>query len=176
MLAIVLILALEAVQEREELLFPARIDNRAPAFSLDDLSGKRRASSEFEGHAGVVIAFLRSDHSEAETTLRRLERLACRMRGRDVVLVGIDVTELVPLEQIRRHYQHAGVELPILVDDHRTVARRYEVDNAPAFYLLDRQAIVRYRGDLDGLAAAIEETLAGKPVTNPQTGPWSGGL
>lgn len=155
------LLLFPAAQEPAELEFPARIDNRAPAFSLYDLEGRPRHSRTFEGRAGLVFIFATVDDAHDALT-----RLKCRYAKRDVELVLIDVTKDVHPSVLRKRYAERKLGVPVLLDEQEVVARRYQIRDTPAAYLIDRRGVIRYRGDpRKPLRKALDEVLAGKTVT-----------
>jgi peroxiredoxin len=155
------LLLFPAAQEPEELEFPARIDNRAPAFSLYDLEGRPRHSRTFEGRAGLLFFFATIDDSRDA-----LARLKCTYANRDVEIVLIDVTKDVHTSVLRKRYAERKLGLTVLLDEQEVVARRYGIRDTPAAYLIDRRGVIRYRGDPGKpLRRALDEVLAGKAVT-----------
>ena len=70
---------------------------------------------------------------------------------------------------------------PYLYDETQAVAKAYEAACAPDFYVFDKDRKLAYRGQLDGsrpgnsipvsghdLRAALDEVMAGKPVSTDQ--------
>ena len=160
-LTLALWLLFSVAQQREELEFPAHIDNRAPAFSLYDLEGRLRHSRTFEGRAGLVFAFLTVDDAPDA-----IVKLTCAYAKRDVEFVIVDVTKNVRTAELRKRYENLRLGIPVLFDEERVVTERYVIRNTPTTYLLDARGVIRYRGDPGKpLRAALEEMLAGKEVT-----------
>ncbi len=155
-------LLLADAQQRVEPEFPARLGNRAPPFSLYDAAGRARHLSEFEGHAGLVVVFMKAEQAAAQR--RTLTRLACAYAKRDVVFLAVDVTEYVPRARLARQYAAAALDMPLLFDEEGTVARRYEIRGTPTVFLLDKISVIHYRGELGkALRRALDEMLAKRP-------------
>ena len=153
----------------------ARIDNKAPAFALNDYEGKRHRSREFEGHWGLVIVFMESDSEECAAYYQRILKLQCRYDKKDVKFLGIDLTPRPRGQKIMADYRDAGINFPILRDTKRIIARQYEVRFVPTVFFLDKNMVLRYRGVIDDnateatvtlryLEKAIKAHLAGKEI------------
>ena len=168
--------------------FTLQIGDRAPEFRLPAIDGKTYALSDFAGDA-VLVIFFTCNHcpyvtGSDEDTRRTVEKFS----GSGVRFVAInsnsrntysedDFPHMV--ERMRKH----GFPWVYLHDEAQEVARAYGALRTPHFYVFDRERRLIYTGraidqprqsekakthDLD---RALEEHLAGKPVTVPVTNP-----
>ena len=164
-------------------------------FALLDPYGKERHLSDYADRPVVVIAFLGTECPLARLYAPRLTTLAKRFDGQRVVFLGVDSNAQDSLTDLKNFASASGIEFPILKDLNNRLADRLHVTRAPAVYVLDRQRVVRYSGRIDDqyglqasergprvsyqlkvprredLAVAIDELLAGKPVSVAQTEP-----
>jgi peroxiredoxin len=162
-------------------------------FALLDSYGKVRHLSDYADRPVVVIAFLGTECPLARLYAPRLATLAKRYDGQRVVFLGVDSNAQDSLTDLKNFASANGIEFPILKDLNNRLADRLHVIRAPAVYALDRQRMVRYLGRIDDqyglqasergprvsyqlkaprreyLALAIDELLAGKPVSVAQT-------
>ena len=168
--------------------FTLQIGDRAPQFQLPATDGKTYALSDFAGDE-VLVVFFTCNHCPYVTGSDEATReTAEKFGGRGVRFVAInsnsrhtypedDFPHMV--ERMREH------KFPwiYLHDETQDVARAYGALRTPHFYVFDRERRLVYTGRaLDNprqaekaktheLERALEEHLAGKPVTVPVTNP-----
>ncbi len=159
----------------------------APAFSLSDTtSGAPRRLEDFAERDGLLVMFICAHcpfvlHVESE-----LARLAAdyRPKGLGVVAISSNSTTTHPQdapEHLRAMAQRVGFDFPYLHDATQEVAMAYTAACTPDFFLFGRDFRLAYRGRLDGsrpgndvpltgqdLRSAIDDILAGRPVTGDQ--------
>lgn len=151
----------------------------APDFTLKDTAGRQHALKDYRGRL-IVIGFIavRCPVSNAYNT--RIRELADEYRPRGVVFLGVNSNANEPVAEIKAHAAEHGFGFTILKDDDNRVADRYGAARTPEMYLVDEQGVLRYHGRVDNsieprqvktrdLSAALDEVLAGKPVTTPET-------
>jgi mono/diheme cytochrome c family protein len=174
---------------------PARADGDRPAAvtpgakvpnsnSLRDLHGNRRPLHGFKGYKAVVLAFLGCDCPVSNVYLPGLLALEKKYRPQRVQFLAVYPNESENLDQVAMHAYDRDVPFPVLKDFGQRLADALGVTRVPAVVVLDGDFVLRYRGRVDDqygvaarrpqatradLAAAIEEVLAGKPVSVPET-------
>jgi hypothetical protein len=99
-----------------------------------------------------------------------------------VAFLGIDANEQDGITQIAHLAREHHIEFPILKDVGNAVADQLGAQRTPEVFVLDEKRVVRYWGRVDDqygvgysrprltrrdLAVALEELLAGKPVSQP---------
>src|SRR5206468_2843991 len=114
----------------------------------------------------------------------RLVELAGEFEGRGVAFVGINSNREDALSALGRYARLHHIPFPLLKDVGNVVADRFGAERTPEAFVLDGRRVVRYRGRIDDqygvglrrdrptrrdLAVALEELLAGKPVSVPVT-------
>jgi peroxiredoxin len=153
-------------------------------FTLPDHHGTGRSLSEWRESKLVVVAFLGVECPLAKLYARRLDEIRRRYSRRGVAVIGINSNQHDPLRDIRRFVQVYELGFPILKDPDNQVADRFGATRTPEVFLLDAARRIRYRGRVDDqhgvglqrslatrhdLTEAIDELLAGLPVTRPET-------
>jgi hypothetical protein len=103
-----------------------------------------------------------------------------------VAFLAIDSNQQDSLAQMAHLARAHRIEFPLLRDPGNAVADRFSAQRTPEVFVLDSERVIRYRGRVDDqygigyarpapkqrdLAAAIDEVLAGKPVSRPITEP-----
>ena len=173
---------------RNGMSFTLQIGDSAPAFRLPATDGKTYALEDFAGDP-VLVVFFTCNHcpyvtGSDEATRKTAEKFA----SRGVRFVGInsnsantyaedDFPHMV--ERMREH------KFPwvYLHDQSQEIARAYGALRTPHFYVFDRDRRLVYTGravdhprqaekaTTADLERALEEHLAGKPVSVPVTNP-----
>jgi thiol-disulfide isomerase/thioredoxin len=151
--------------------------------TLRDVRGNRRALRSF-GDRAVVVAFVGTDCPLSNLYLPALVELEKRYRPRHVQFLAVYPNESEDLDQVAAHASDRDVPYPVLKDCGQRLADALGVRRVPAVALLDGDGVLRYRGRVDDrygpgyrrdqatrddLAQALDEVLAGKPVSVAET-------
>ncbi len=177
-----------------------RIGDAAPDFSLKGVDGKSYKLADFKTAPVLMVVFL-SDHCPyshaAETRLLPLVTQA-KSRGLGVVAIcpnnpdAMAISELGytkygdSYKEMKLYAKERGFTFPYLYDgETQTTAKAYGCLCTPHVFLFDRDRRLRYMGRFDDsrfaeastvrsadTRNAVEEMLAGKPVTTPVTKPF----
>jgi peroxiredoxin len=172
----------------------AAVGQPAPAFTLTDTNGKTRTLAEFKGKTVVLewtnpgCPFVRKHYDSAN-----LPGLQKEFTGKDVVWLAVNSTEkaasdYLPPQQLARWIQDkSGAPTAVLMDEEGTVGKAYGARTTPHMYIVDPQGTLVYAGGIDSIASArasdiktatnyvrqgLDETLAGKPISQAQTPPY----
>src|SRR5262249_1958583 len=131
-----------------------------------------------------VMAFLGTDCPLAKQYGPRLAELAKEFERRGVSFLSIDANQQDSMTAIARFAKDSGIEFPILKDVGNMLADRMGARRTPEAFVLDSDRCIRYWGGIDDqfgigysrakpgrrdLAEALDELLAGKPVSLPTT-------
>ncbi|MEO1524664.1 MAG: redoxin domain-containing protein [Planctomycetota bacterium] len=154
-------------------------------FALDNCYGKKVALSEFGERELVVLAFLGTECPLAKLYGPRLNQLQEEF-GEDVQIIGINSNNQDSLTEIASFVHRHDIEFPMLKDVGNRVADELSAERTPEVFLLGKDRTVLYHGRIDDqygvgysrektvkreLAQAIQEALAGKPISVPSTEP-----
>ncbi len=152
--------------------------------TLRDQYGQETSLAEIKSPA-IAIAFLGTECPLAKLYAPRLAELATRFEG-DVTFLGVNSNVQDSLTEVAAYAQRHGIKFPILMDNQHELADQLEAERTPHVFLLDEQRNVCYSGRIDDqygisvartkpqrqdLAVAIEELLAGKPISVAKTAP-----
>ena len=159
---------------------PAKIEN----FSLRDYRGKLHALADYADSKCVVVAFVGVDCPLARLVAPRLARMSRDFQEQGVTFLAIDANSQDSLSRLAQFAREHDLPFPVLKDPGNAVADRFGAERTPEIFLLDQQCAVRYHGRVDDqnlvgrqrphptrddLKLALEELLAGKPVSVPET-------
>src|SRR5579871_788079 len=170
----------------------------APAFAADAIGiGKAVAPFELRDYLGtphplaelaksklVVVAFLGTDCPLANRYADRLVELDKEYGPRGVAFVAVDSNQQDSLAQMAHLARVHKIDFPLLKDPGNVVADQFGAQRTPEVFVLDHGFVLRYRGRIDDqygigylrpaakerdLANALDDLLAGKPVSRPVT-------
>jgi hypothetical protein len=163
---------------------PARPDNvgrKVEALPLVDLAGKPVTLGE---RSALVIVFLSSECPIASSYVGIVADLARDLAAKKVAFVAVFPADADAAE-VKRQAQSAKLECVLCRDEKQRAAEALQARNTPEAFVLDRDSVLRYRGRIDDawasrgtrkarterhdLRLALEELLAGKPVSLPLT-------
>ncbi|MBX9789026.1 MAG: redoxin domain-containing protein [Pirellulales bacterium] len=161
-----------------------RVGRKIDDFSLRDFRGKQHSLGELSDEKLLVVVFLGTDCPLVKLYAPRLQELATEYAERGVEFVAINSNLQDTVTKIGAFAQRAGIKFPILKDADSAIADRFGAERTPEAFVLDGDGVVQYRGRIDDqfgvgfqrpqvgrkdLAIAIDELLAGKPVSMPET-------
>jgi peroxiredoxin len=160
------------------------IGQKVDGFQLSDFRGKQHSLADFADNRIVVMAFLGTECPLAKLYGPRLVALADELADDGVAFVGVNSNTHDSNSEIAAYAQRHEIGFPLLKDLGNRLADAAGARRTPEVFVLDQDRIVRYWGRIDDqygigyardeptrhdLREAIEELLAGKPVSCPVT-------
>jgi peroxiredoxin len=163
------------------------LGTRAPNFSLPDVvSGKTITLADFAAKEALLVMFICQHCPYVKHIEPELERLSEDYKNKSLGIVAISSNSIeshpqdAP-EHLKEMAQRLNFFFPLCFDESQEAAKAYTAACTPDFFLFDNQQKLVYRGQLDDsrpsnnielngndLRQAIEETLAGQPVSIEQ--------
>src|SRR4051812_21384658 len=169
----------------------ARVGQPAPDFALKDQDGKDVKLADYKGKIVVIHWFnadcpFVQDHYKQKT----FAKLGEKYGDKGVVQLAIDSSEDASAAADKKFADANGVKYPILVDAGGKVAKAYQAKTTPHMFVIDKDGKVVYKGAIDNdpdtekpekdrvnyVAKALDEILAGKPVSTPETKSYGCGV
>jgi len=166
--------------------FTIDIGTKAPDFTLKGVDGKMHSLS---GHADkkAVVVIVSCNH--CPTAIQYEDRIAeiqkdYAGKGVQVIVINGNETDGHPTDSFDHMVTRAkekGFNFPYLRDDSQEVVRAYGAVRTPEVFLLGADRKLAYHGRIDDnaddpkkvkrqdLRVALDEVLAGKPVSVPKT-------
>ncbi len=157
---------------------------KVASFTLRDFRGAESSLEQFAAKKAVVLAFVGCECPVAKLYGPRLATLAKAYEAQGVQFLGIDANQQDGVSQIARFARDSGIAFPILKDVNNVLADQLGVERTTEVVVLDGERTIRYRGRIDDqynvgisrttttqndLSAALDELLAGKPISKPAT-------
>lgn len=149
-------------------------------FMLRDIHGKEWSLHDQKNKATVIV-FLSCECPMSNAYVKSVNDIAAKYRDRGVAVIGINANKEESTKQMAAHAKEYGITFPLLRDEDLIAARALGVKVNPEAVVLDEKFVVRYRGRIDDgytermrpapkttrfdVTAALDELLAGKPVT-----------
>ncbi len=162
----------------------APLGKKIDRFALKDTAGKTWSLADLKDRKAVVVVFLGTQCPINNAFLPRLAELHKTYSARGVQFLAINANRQDSPRQIAEHAREYKIPFPVLRDEGGAVADRFGARRTPEAFVLDAERKVRYQGRIDDqfgvgyqrpqptrhdLAAALDEVLAGKPVSQPST-------
>lgn len=157
----------------------------APDFSLPDVGGGGAVRlADFAGKPALLVMFLCAHCPYVVHVRGVLVKLAKDYPSAAFVAISSNDAVRYPddgPDGLRRMATDCGFPFPMLFDETQEVARSYQAECTPDFFLFDADRRLAYRGRLDestpgngkpltgsDLRAALDAALAGRPAPEPQ--------
>ncbi|MBX3414081.1 MAG: redoxin domain-containing protein [Pirellulales bacterium] len=161
------------------------LGRKIESFELEDAERRPVRYSDYVRDAkATVVAFLGIECPLAKAYATRLADLERSYAERGVKVVAIDSNEQDSLSELMQFSRANQFGFPLLKDPGQKIADRFGAQRTPEFFLLDADQVIRYHGRFDDqygvgyqrpevnrrdLATALNELLAGQPISVPST-------
>jgi len=170
------------------------VGTAAPDFSLTDSNGKAHSLSQYKGKYVVLewfnpeCPFVKKHYGSDN-----MQKLQQEYTSKGVVWLTIDSNapgaegNMTPEQAQKIMSSWKTHQTALLLDPESKVARSYGAKNTPDMIVINPEGKIVYEGAIDNKAtpnpndipsstnyvkAALDESLAGKPVSNPATKPY----
>ena len=165
----------------------------APDFAITDSAGDTRTLAEFKGK--VVVLEWTNDGCPFVQKHYQGNMQALQAEAAEAGAVWLSVISSAPgkqghvsgAEADALNAERGAAPTAVLFDPDGTVGRAYDAKTTPHMYVIDPAGTLVYAGGIDSIPsadpadiaeadpyfrAALQETLAGKPVSQPSTRPY----
>jgi len=149
-------------------------------FSLKDVNGKVHSLSDYKDSKGIVLMFIATQCPVSNAYNSRMVELYNEYSKKNIAVIGINSNKQESIEEIKNHSAENVFKFPVLKDVNNVIADKFQAGHTPEIFVLNSNYEVLYHGRIDDsrdesevekrdLAAALNEILSGKPVSNPET-------
>jgi peroxiredoxin len=162
------------------------VGKKTGSFVLKDANGKEFSLAQWKEKKAIVVVFLSFECPVSTSYSPRLAELAKTFEERGVAFLGICPCE-EDAERVAKQAEEFKIPFPVLADAELAAADALQAAFTPEAFVLDKDRVIRYRGRIDNsyaarlkrnpqttrhdLKLALEEMLAGKPVSEAVTQP-----
>ncbi len=159
---------------------PALSMDQAENFTLNDYNGNKHELRDYTNNKAIVVMFIATRCPVSNDYNERMIELYEDYADKSVTFLGINSNKIEPVKEMKEHAEKHGFQFPVLKDHENVIADRFSATRTPEVYVLDPELNVVYHGRIDDsqresqvesqdLRKALDEVLAGKPVSNPET-------
>ena len=163
------------------------LGTKAPDFELTDVvTGRPVSRRDVAGAKGMLVMFICRHCPFVKHLQNELAAIGRDYSGRGVGVVAISANDVASHPEdsptkLAYQAQELNFAFPYLFDESQQVARAYDAQCTPDFFLYDADGALVYRGQLDegrpgneipvtggDLRAALEALIAGRPISSEQ--------
>lgn len=163
------------------------LGNSAPDFRLPDVvTGKVVARSDVAGPKGMLVMFICRHCPFVKHVQDELAKMGRDYAGRGVGIVAIGSNDAATYpedgpQSLAEMAKELRFGFPYLYDESQEIARAYDAQCTPDFFLYDANRALVYRGQLDDsrpgngvpvtgrdLRAALDALIEGRPISSEQ--------
>ena len=141
-------------------------------------------SAQFKDAKALVVVFMGTECTISNSFMPRLAELSNTYAAKGVQFLAINSNRQDTPVQVAAHAKENKLPFPVLKDVGNRIADQFGALRTPECFLIDASHIVRYHGRIDDqfgtgfkrsaptrrdLAVALDELLAGKEVSQPET-------
>ncbi len=162
------------------------LGSEAPAFTLPDaISGQELSLDSLKSEIATVVMFISNHCPFVQHLNEKLSEVArdYKERGISFIAIGSNDTQHYPQDgpsTMRKVAEYFGYTFPYLFDETQEVARAYNAECTPDFFVFDRDLKLSYRGRFDetrpgmgqptgnDITTALDALIAGEPVNETQ--------
>ena len=137
----------------------AEMGDVAPAFSLEDLAGKKVELKDFQGEV-VLLDFWATWCSPCRKTMPHLQELHEKYKDKGLVVLGVSLD--TNSRVVKRFLESLRCDFLVLMDSRGgKTGPLYRIRGIPTTFIIDKKGVIRFRGHPSQLSEKmIEEYLA----------------
>jgi peroxiredoxin len=155
-----------------------------PNLEFKDIRYLRRSLSDLGTHKAVALVFINTDCPVSRRFLPRLRELNAAYSQKDIQFVGVFCSSQDTVMEIASFALENDLQFPVVKDEENEVCTALGIDRVPQVAVVDRGNRLVYRGRIndqyrvggtqpsasrEDLSLALDEVLAGKPISVKET-------
>lgn len=148
-----------------------KIGTKAPNFKLPDtISGKHVALDDLTSPYGTVVMFICNHCPYVQHIEKTLTSIAKQYQDKGISFVAISSNDIAGYpedspENMKNHALQLGYSFPYLYDESQEVAKSYQAQCTPEFYIFDSTLSCVYHGRFDDSSPGKNVSVTGKDLT-----------
>lgn len=160
------------------------VGEKAPDFKLKATDGNEYGLKDaLAANTAAIVVFIATKCPYSNAYNERYNQLIGELKKKapkKVAFLAVNSNDTEPFDEVKKHAAERSYAFPVLKDDSHKVADLYRAEKTPEAFLVDAKGDVVYHGRIDDdtegknvkrrdLLAAVDDTLAGKPVSVKET-------
>ncbi|MBV8818844.1 MAG: redoxin domain-containing protein [Acidobacteriaceae bacterium] len=156
-----------------------KLGSKVQEIELKDLSGGRVAFHDLEGQV-TVVTFISTQCPISNSYNDRMSALYRDYSAKGVRFIFANANRTEQAKDVAEHAKSVKFPFPVYKDENNQLANRLNAQVTPESFVLDRNAVLVYRGQVDdsknearvkekSLRNALDAVLDGKPVAVAET-------
>jgi peroxiredoxin len=140
-----------------------QVGEKAPGFITSVSDGKRVALKdhwEQKGSKAVVLSFFATWCKPCKDDLKYLQMLQDQHGAPGLQVLCVLTQDSSKEDVIRKFMQELGVKLPVLLDEHGIIGKRYGVTGLPCNFVIDKEGFLRAK--YLGYSEAVKRDFEGR--------------
>lgn len=143
---------------------------QAPAFSLyDTVSGKKLSLSDLRSEKATVVMFICNHCPFVKHIRPELIRTAREFIPKGISFIAISANDVQTHpddspEKMKELARELDFPFPYLYDETQTVAKAYQAECTPDFFVYDKDLLLIYRGQFDDSRPSNQSPVTGKDL------------
>jgi peroxiredoxin len=130
------------------------LGTRMPWFSVTDLQGTKWTTASADGRPASVIAFLSRHSPYVKHIERSLAHTTNELQEQGVLVLGVAANDSRAYpsdgpQMLELQRSEAGFRFPYALDETQQMAKAFEANCTPEFYVYDRDRRLVYHGQYD---------------------------
>jgi peroxiredoxin len=149
-------------------------------WSAKDVNGTVRSLADYKSKKAIAVVFVGTECPISNLQVVTLAEMSQKYSPKGVQFLAVNSNDHDTYDEVVQHAKERKVPFPVLKDADQSVADALGARRTPEAFLLDSDGVILYHGRVDDqygyayrraaptkteLKDAIEEVLAGKPVT-----------
>ncbi len=163
---------------------PPAIGSKVADFTLKDINGRSQSLQGYKNKKAIVVIFVGTECPIANLYYPTLKEMHKKFADKGVQFLAINSNDQDSLAEVVAHAREREIPFPVLKDPEHKAADALGARRTPEAFLMDSGQVIRYHGRIDDqygylyrraaptkteLKDALEELLAGKPITTPES-------
>ncbi len=163
-----------------------KLGEEAPNFYLPDFNGKFWSFEHFPDAKGYLVIFMCNHCPFVKYVQKKLVEIVKEFQRKGIAVFGINSNDYENYpedspEMMKKVAEDLGYTFPYLIDETQEIARKYQAQCTPQFFLYDKEKKLFYRGQMDSsrptngieptgedLIRAVDDLLEGKEPPKDQ--------
>ncbi len=143
-------------------------------FSLKGIDENMHSLEDYSEKSALVIIFMCNHCPYVQAIWDEMNELQEEYGGQGVQLIGINPNASNPaypgdsFEEMKKAPAEFGMNFPYLIDEDQEVSRTYSAVCTPDIFVYGASRTLEYRGNIEGVADALDAILDGEEVSEEQ--------